>query len=121
MSLWNEAFHFVYRSKSVSENQKTSAEENNVDTRKIPKNKSLNNVSTLTNSTSKLKRGTSFVVGQKLRESKWFDHDEINVLCAVIESGFIVEKNEGDTTIFGIALWQPGFGKSHFILPYNYF
>lgn len=121
MSLWNEAFHFVHRSKSVSENQKISAEENNVNIKKIPKNKSSDNVLTLKTDKSKIKRGTSFVVGQKLRESKWFSHDEIKVLCAVIESGFIVEKDEGGITVFGIALWQPGFGKLYFIQPYKYF
>lgn len=115
MSLWDEAFHFAHRSKSLGENHKTSAEENNANTSKIPKNKSSDNVSTLNNDKNKIKRGTSFVVGQKLRESKWFSHDEIRVLCAVIESGFIVEKKEGDITVFGVALWQPGYGKLYFI------
>lgn len=57
------------------------------------------------------KRTGSFVVGQKLRESKWFTHEEHKVLCAVLETGFIVEsRNQNDESKFGIAVWTPGFG-----------
>ena len=61
----------------------------------------------------KVNRQNSLVVGQKLRESKWFLHDEINILCAVLESGFILQKkNETTDDHRGIALWTPGYEKS---------
>ncbi|XP_049819955.1 uncharacterized protein LOC109607967 isoform X2 [Aethina tumida] len=60
-----------------------------------------------------MKRTNSFVVGQKLRESKWFPHEETGVFCAVVESGFIVEvKNETEETHSGVVLWTAGFEKS---------
>lgn len=59
-----------------------------------------------------MKRTNSFVVGQKLRESKWFPHEETGVFCAVVESGFIVEvKNETEETHSGVVLWTAGFGE----------
>lgn len=61
-------------------------------------------------------RKNSLVVGQKLRESKWFTHDEINILCAVLESGFIVQRKDETTDDHrGIALWSPGYGMSQII------
>lgn len=60
---------------------------------------------------SGFKRTGSFVIGQKLRESKWFSHEEHKVLCAVLETGFIVEsKNQSGDTKYGVAVWTPGFG-----------
>jgi len=60
-----------------------------------------------------LSRTASFVIGQKLRESKWFKHDELRVFCAVIETGFIVQsKDESDKIEFGIAVWNAGQEKS---------
>ncbi|XP_049819957.1 uncharacterized protein LOC109607967 isoform X4 [Aethina tumida] len=56
-----------------------------------------------------IKRGSSFAVVHKLRESKWFGVDETKVFCAVVESGFVVEL-ENDR--FGIVLWEIGFEKS---------
>jgi hypothetical protein len=35
--------------------------------------------------------GSGHVATQKLRESKWFLQDEERLVCAVVESGFIVE------------------------------
>lgn len=58
-----------------------------------------------------LKRGGSFVMGQKLRESKWFKHEEIGIFCAVVESGFIVERKDDPTNVYGIVIWTPGYGK----------
>ena len=59
-------------------------------------------------------RTTSFVVGQKLRESKWFAHDELKIFCAVVETGFIVERKteEGEENMLGVAAWTPGYGES---------
>lgn len=63
---------------------------------------------------SGISRGASFVVGQKLRESKWFGHEEIKVFLAVVESGFVVEREAtgvGEEGEFGIALWKQGCGE----------
>lgn len=58
-----------------------------------------------------MKRSGSFVVGQKLRESKWFSHEETKVLCAVLETGFILEtKNHNEEKALGVAVWNPGYG-----------
>lgn len=68
-------------------------------------------------SNTKLNRKNSLVVGQKLRESKWFAHNEINIVCAVLESGFIVQKKyentEGER---GIAVWTSGYGKNKWLV-----
>ena len=58
-------------------------------------------------------RTNSYVVGQKLRESKWFDHEEMKVFCSVVETGFIVQRKtrEDDPKIFGIVVWTTGYGK----------
>ncbi|KAL3275441.1 hypothetical protein HHI36_020202, partial [Cryptolaemus montrouzieri] len=57
-----------------------------------------------------VKRGNSFIVGQKLRESKWFRQDEMKIVCAVVESGFILEKHEnGLENTYGVIMWVPGY------------
>lgn len=73
------------------------------------------------NQQQRINRTGSFVVGQKLRESKWFAHEEIKILCAVLETGFVVELrrdgcSEDAVRRFGIALWDQGFGtfNAHF-------
>lgn len=69
----------------------------------VPKNKNKQN-----GVNGQITRGTSFVVGHKLRESKWFNHDEMKIFLAVVETGFIVEiQNE----IYGIAMWRAGYGE----------
>lgn len=80
--------------------------------RRLVKNYSNVNIQ-YSNQNGHLKRGNSFVVGQKLRESKWFTHEEEKVFCAVVETGFVVEsKGENDDdTQYGILLWAPGHGK----------
>ncbi|XP_031346047.1 uncharacterized protein LOC116172911 [Photinus pyralis] len=61
----------------------------------------------------KVNRQNSSVVGQKLRDSKWFLHNEINILCAVLESGFVLQKkNEVTEDHRAIALWEPGHERS---------
>lgn len=45
-------------------------------------------------STSGQHFGSSIAI-QKLRESKYFKPEESKILCAVIESGFIIETKEG--------------------------
>jgi hypothetical protein len=58
-----------------------------------------------------VKRSGSFVVGQKLRESKWFTHAEMNIFCAVVESGFIIEQKQGEVSRYGVVIWAPGYGE----------
>lgn len=61
-----------------------------------------------TNHNGQITRGASFVVGHKLRESKWFTHEEMKIFLAVVETGFIVEiQNE----VYGVAIWTPGYGE----------
>lgn len=80
---------------------------------------------------AKPQRKTSSVMGQKLRESKWFTHEELKILCAVLESGFIVQKSRNDEEDqWGIALWNIGYGVllhlfqflsfSYCILPFHF-
>lgn len=57
-----------------------------------------------------MKRGGSFVMGQKLRESKWFRHNELAIFCAVVETGFIVQLKENEER-YGIVVWHPGYGE----------
>lgn len=64
------------------------------------------------NNNDGFKRGNSFVVGQKLRESKWFEHSETAIFCAVVETGFIIELEKGEQNYFGIAVWNEGCEKS---------
>lgn len=51
----------------------------------------------------------------KLRTSKWFDQEEISVVCSVFESGFIVEKRSTARRdlmhVYGIALWEKEYGE----------
>lgn len=83
-----------------------------------PKSAKLNNTNSalhmdkfMMDTRSDLKRTGSFIVGQKLRESKWFSHEELKILCAVLETGFVVEtKNHNEEKGLGVAVWTPGFG-----------
>lgn len=55
----------------------------------------------------------STVAVHKLRESKWFNADECRLLCAVLETGFIVEVVDKEKTSkwYGVALWKSGKGE----------
>lgn len=79
-------------------------------------------------SPKKTRFGSSVAI-HKLRESKWFRHDEQGVLCAVLESGFIVEIKADPDSVeveegkvatdhhgYGVAIWKKGKGTSHSIL-----
>lgn len=60
------------------------------------KNKSSTNKSHWWFFTSKLSQekvggSNQHIATQKLRESKWFKENEQNIVCSVMESGFIVE------------------------------
>lgn len=71
-----------------------------------------------TNADSKKPQGFgSSIAVQKLRESKWFNQDESRVLCAVIESGFIIETKEGQENDgwFGVVQCKTAKGK-HFLV-----
>ncbi|XP_022920916.1 uncharacterized protein [Onthophagus taurus] len=59
-------------------------------------------------------RTNSYVVGQKLRESKWFDHDELKIFSSVVETGFIIQRktDEEEPKAFGIVVWTTGYEKS---------
>lgn len=79
---------------------------------------------TFLSNAANLKRGGSFIVGQKLRESKWFRHEEMKIVCAVVESGFIVELKADNLEehVFGVAMWVPGYEKSkdpHYLTIYT--
>lgn len=63
----------------------------------------------------------SSVAIHKLRETKWFKHEEQGVLLAVVESGFIVEIKADplcdeesqipqDYHAYGVAVWKKGKG-----------
>ncbi|XP_059050765.1 uncharacterized protein LOC131845688 [Achroia grisella] len=65
----------------------------------------------------------SSVAIHKLRESKWFKHDEQNILCAVLESGFVLEVRAEDPLppdstlspdyrMYAIAMWKKGKEKT---------
>lgn len=62
----------------------------------------------------------SSIVGQKLRESKWFGVDESRILCAVIECGFIVETREGQENDgwFGVAICKTSRGELIMVFVY---
>ncbi|XP_017782579.1 PREDICTED: uncharacterized protein LOC108566944 [Nicrophorus vespilloides] len=83
---------------------------------KVQRTKSATNVQRLLNQHQQegdLSRRGSFVIGQKLRESKWFTHEELRVFCAVIETGFIVQRKDDQEEIeYGIAVWDVGQEKS---------
>ncbi|CAH0729476.1 unnamed protein product, partial [Brenthis ino] len=65
----------------------------------------------------------SSVAIHKLRESKWFKHEEQNILCAVLESGFVLEVRAEDPLppdstlspdyhMYAIAMWKKGKEKT---------
>lgn len=56
--------------------------------------------------------GSSIAI-QKLRESKYFKPEESKILCAVIESGFIIETKEGQENDgwFGVVQCKTTKGK----------
>lgn len=69
----------------------------------------------------KKQRFGSSVAIHKLRETKWFKHEEQNILCAVLESGFILEVRaesplppdsslSPDYHMYAIAMWKKGKG-----------
>lgn len=96
-SIFNEALVYIPRTKSYGDYDHKLFESKKTF---VPKKQNKPN--------GQITRGTSFVVGHKLRESKWFNHEEMKVFLAVVETGFIVEvQNE----IFGIAMWTPGYGE----------
>lgn len=66
----------------------------------------------------------SSVAIHKLRETKWFKHDEQNILCAVLETGFILEVRAEDPLppdsalspdyhMYAVAMWKKGKGVYH--------
>lgn len=66
----------------------------------------------------------SSVAIHKLRETKWFKHDEQNILCAVCETGFILEVRAEDPLppdsvlspdyhMYAVAMWKKGKGVYH--------
>lgn len=85
---------------------------------KVQRTKSLSNVQRFINQQQDISRRGSYVVGQKLRESKWFNHDELKVFCAVVETGFIVQRKDdiNDELEFGIAVWNTGEGELSFVM-----
>lgn len=73
----------------------------------------------------KKQRFGSSVAIHKLRESKWFKHDEQNILCSVLETGFILEVRAEDPLppdsilspdyhMYAVAMWKKGKGESDF-------
>ncbi|XP_013172252.1 PREDICTED: uncharacterized protein LOC106121242 isoform X3 [Papilio xuthus] len=65
----------------------------------------------------------SSVAIHKLRETKWFKHDEQNILCAVLETGFVLEVRAEDPLppdsalspdyhMYAIAMWKKGKEKT---------
>lgn len=111
-NMFDDALQFMYRAKASVDKHITPKQHIMQNKPSLSKNSSANNlVNKQKTASDQLKRGASFVVGQKLRESKWFTHEEMKILCAVIESGFIVERQRDPENTFGIALWTPGFGK----------
>lgn len=105
--LFNDALVYLPRTNSYNEYQlyfENKKQNAGCKKKVLQKNGSAENVTKYTQIT----RGASFVVGQKLRESKWFTHEEMRVFLAVVETGFIVE-TEGE--VYGVAAWLPGHGK----------
>ncbi|XP_041987382.1 uncharacterized protein LOC121739119 isoform X1 [Aricia agestis] len=71
----------------------------------------------------KKQRFGSSVAIHKLRETKWFKHNEQNILCAVLESGFVLEVRaenplppdstlSADYHMYAIAMWKKGKEKT---------
>lgn len=93
-NIFNDALVYIPRTKSYADYDNKIFE--------------TNKTRFVTKKNQQITRGTSFVVGHKLRESKWFTYEEMNIFLAVVETGFIVEvQNE----IFGVAVWKPGYGE----------
>lgn len=101
-SIFNDALIYLPRTKSYSDDYQQAAKFYEGKKGTVPKKKCT------VESRPQITRGTSFVVGQKLRESKWFTHEEMKIFLAVVETGFVVEKKE---EIFGVAVWTPGYGE----------
>lgn len=91
------------------------------------KSKSINKSHKIGNSTNvintcsqpTIKHFGSSVAIHKLRESKWFNHNESNIVCSVVESGFILEKrliNNNSESEWGVACWDSGKGKKFIFL-----
>lgn len=99
-NIFNDALVYIPRTKSYSDYDNKLFETVNKKGVVATKKKE-NNV--------QITRGASFVVGHKLRESKWFTHEEMKIFLAVVETGFIVEVQH---EIFGVAVWTPGYGES---------
>lgn len=95
-NIFNEALVYLPRTKSYADYDHRAFEGNKKTT--LPKKKE----------NTQITRGASFVVGHKLRESKWFTHEEMKIFLAVVETGFIVEVQD---EIFGVAVWTPGYGE----------
>lgn len=109
--MFHEAFGFVYKGNEPIKQEKTKPVRRTTNRQPMPRNRSANSVLQVQKSATNITRGGSFIVGQKLRESKWFTHEETNILLAVIESGFIVEKKCDGDSVHGVALWTHGFGR----------
>lgn len=75
------------------------------------------------NNSRKPSFGSSVAI-HKLRDTKWFGHSEERIFCAVVESGFIVERKLNvncELSQWGIAIWQAGKGKSTLRNIFQYF
>lgn len=68
----------------------------------------------------------SSVAIHKLRETKWFKHEEQNILCAVLETGFILEVRAEDPLppdstlspdyhMYAVAMWKKGKGMYSYV------
>lgn len=70
--------------------------------------------SSSTRSTSSAQGFGSSIAVQKLRESKYFKPEESKILCAVVESGFIIETREGQENDgwFGVVQCKTTKGES---------
>lgn len=96
---------------------------NRIKSRSMNGNNNVNKFGTSMHSINRSNSHSTFgssVAIHKLRESKWFTHNETKIFCSVVESGFILEKrndveeNEDDHQ-WGIAWWKSGYGKNFFI------
>lgn len=95
--IFNEALVYMPRTKSYADYD-----------HKIFENNKKSGLRKKKENSAQITRGASFVTGHKLRESKWFTHEEMKIFLAVVETGFIVEiQNE----IFGVAVWTSGYGE----------
>lgn len=81
----------------------------------LSKNHKFNGSTTVINACPQpsVRQFRSSVAIHKLRESKWFNHSESNILCSVVESGFILEKRMKSGTggsEWAVAYWKNGEG-----------